>query len=125
MTVNRFLRSLALVVSPVLPFVLAGCGSDAEALSVASKPECIVEVSRRLLACAEESECEAGVARYAGYCYNTAPGDQLDICRGGDYFFQRPLAEATRNHPEVAALNSRQREIIIRGGDFYCNFNYN
>jgi hypothetical protein len=105
--------------------VLAGCGSDEQALSVENKQGCIVEVAKRLLACAQESECEAGIARYAGYCYNTAPGDQLDICRGGDYFFQRPLAEATRDHPEVAALNSRQREIIIRGGDFYCNFNYN
>lgn len=105
--------------------IFAGCGSDAEDLSVASKQECIVEASRRLLACAADSECEAGVARYAGYCYNTAPGDQLDICRGGDYFFQRPLAEATRDYPEVAQLDSRQREIIIRGGDFYCNFNYN
>ena len=104
---------------------ISGCGSDAEALSVANKQECIVEVSRRLLACGEERECEAGVSRYAGYCYNTAAGSQLDICRGGDYFFQRPLAEATRDHPEVAQLNSRQREIIIRTGDFYCNFNHN
>lgn len=104
---------------------LAGCGSDAEALSVDNKQGCIVEVSRRLLACAQDAQCEAGIARYAGYCYNKAPGDQLDICRGGDYFFQQPLADATREHPEVAQLDSRQREIIIRSGEFYCNFNYN
>jgi len=117
------LAALALAVLSLVG--LAGCGSEAEALSVANKQECLVEVSKRLLACGEERECEAGVSRFAGYCYNTAQGDQLDICRGGDYFFQRPLAEATRNHPEVAQLNGRQREIIIRTGDLYCNFNYN
>ncbi|MDH3420280.1 MAG: hypothetical protein OEQ25_14055 [Gammaproteobacteria bacterium] len=117
---------LAAFALPVISLLgLSGCGSEAEALSVANKQECLVEVSKRLLACSEESECEAGVSRFAGYCYNTAQGDQLDICRGGDYFFQRPLAEATRDHPEVAQLNSRQREIIIRTGDIYCNFNYN
>lgn len=121
-----FKLRLAAFALPVISLVgLSGCGSEAEALSVANKQECLVEVSKRLLACGEESECEAGVSRFAGYCYNTAQGDQLDICRGGSYFFQRPLAEATRDHPEVAQLNSRQREIIIRTGDIYCNFNYN
>lgn len=121
-----FTLRLAAFALPVISLVgLSGCGSEAEALSVANKQECLVEVSKRLLACGEESECEAGVSRFAGYCYNTAQGDQLDICRGGSYFFQRPLAEATRDHPEVAQLNSRQREIIIRTGDIYCNFNYN
>jgi hypothetical protein len=118
-------RILPGILPAVATFALVGCGSDGERVEIASKQECIVEASRRLLACAEDQECETGVARYAGYCYNTAPGDQLDICRGGDYFFQRPLAEATREHPEVAQLDSRQREIIIRGGEVYCNFNYN
>ncbi len=116
-------RILISILSSGVLLWVAGCGSDA--VAVENKQQCIVEVSRRLLACAEDRECETGVARYAGYCYNTAPGDQLDICRGGDYFFQRPLADATREHPEVAQLDSRQREIIIRSGDFYCNFNYN
>lgn len=119
------LRLTALALSALGLVGLSGCGSEAEALSVANKQECLVEVSKRLLACGEERECEAGVSRFAGYCYNTAQGSQLDICRGGDYFFQRPLAEATRDHPEVAQLNSRQRGIIIRTGDIYCNFNYN
>ena len=119
------LRFAALSLSALGLVGLTGCGSEAEALSVANKQECLVEVSKRLLECGEDRQCEAGVSRYACYCYNTAQGDQLDICRGGDYFFQRPLAEATRDHPEVAQLNSRQREIIIRSGDIYCNFNYN
>ena len=82
-------------------------------------------MSRRLLECAEDRQCETGVSRYAGYCYNSAPGDQLDMCRGGDYFFQRPLEVAARDNPEIEQLDARQREIVIRSGEFYCNFNYN
>ena len=106
--------------------VVAGCGSDPEAAAVASKPECIAEVARRLIACGEEQSCEAGVSRYAGYCYNTAAGSQLDICRGGRYFFEQPLQDLDASDPELTAqLNERQREIIIRTGEFYCVYNSN
>lgn len=103
---------------------LTGCGSDTEKFSPENKEACIVEVSRRLLTCAEERECEKGVSRFAGYCYNTAPGDQLDICRGGRYFFQQPIAELGASHPEVEQLNDRQKKILIQTGQYYCNFNY-
>ena len=118
-------RILAVTCSAALLLGLAGCGSDAEAISVDNKEGCIVEVSKRLLTCAEDRDCEEGVSRYAGYCYNTAPGDQLDICRGGQYFFQQPIGELLADNPEIGQLNGRQKSILIRTGEVYCNFNYN
>ena len=104
---------------------LTGCGSEGEKFSAENKEACIVEVSSRLLACAEERECEKGVSRFAGYCYNTAPGDQLDICRGGYYFFEQPIAELAVDHTEIGQLNKRQNKILIQTGEHYCTFNYN
>lgn len=105
---------------------LSGCGSDSEAAAVASKPECIAEVARRLIACGEEQSCEEGVSRYAGYCYNSADGSQLDICRGGQYFFERPLQELEQSDPDLMSqLNDRQRQIIIKTGEYYCVYNTN
>ena len=106
--------------------VISACGSDAETLSVASKTECIAEVAQRLVDCNEETSCEEGVSRFAGYCYNTAAGSQMDICRGGMYFFERPLRELEERKPElVAALNRRQRSIVIETGERYCVYNTN
>lgn len=115
------------LLTAILPALLAvaGCGgSEAEGDAVASKKECIPEVARRLVACAEEAECEKGIARFAGYCYNTAPGTQLDICRGGAYFFEKPMAELEQNDPTLfGQLNERQQEIIVRSGDVFCVYN--
>ena len=109
----------------LLPLICTvGCGGSAEPV-VASKELCLVEVSQKLIDCAENPECEKGVVRYAGYCYNEAPGDQLDICRGGQYFFQQPIKELKEAHPAVANLNKRQKEILIRSGELYCNYNFN
>ena len=106
----------------LMVLVIAGCGGGEPV--VASKPLCLVEVSKKLLDCAENPECEKGVARYAGYCYNEAPGNQLDICRGGRYFFEQPIKELREAHSEVADLNKRQKEILIRTGELYCNYNF-
>ena len=114
---------MKLLVPVCLVLALAACGGSSEPV-VASKPLCLVEVSKKLLECAENRECEKGVARYAGYCYNEAPGDQLDICRGGRYFFQQPIKELGEAHSEVADLNKRQKEILIRTGELYCNYNF-
>jgi hypothetical protein len=108
--------------------VCFGCssGDAAEGQRVATKKECIPEVARRLVACNEEAECEKGISRFAGYCYNTADGDQLDICRGGAYFFERPLKDLKDNDPTLfGRLNERQQEIIIRSGEIYCVYNSN
>ena len=100
----------------LMMLTLAGCGG--ESLSVENKPMCIVEVARRLTDCAGDNACEKGVARFAGYCYNEAPGDQLDICRGGQYFFQQPLEELGEAHDVVANLYekaSRGHHSLRRG----------
>jgi hypothetical protein len=108
----------------VLTISLAGCGG--EGLSVASKKECIPEVARRLVACSGEAECERGITRFAGYCYNTAAGDQLDICRGGQYFFEQPLAELEQSDPQLfGQLDKRREEIMILTGESYCRYNTN
>lgn len=109
----------------VLCMLLAACGSDEEEINVANKPACIVEVASRLQTCAEDNECERGVARFAGYCYNTAPGDQLDICRGGQYFFEQPLKALSESHEVVKNLDRRLREVVIRSGELYCQYNHN
>ena len=113
------------LVTLILILALTGCGSDASEPVVANKQLCLVEVSKKLLGCAENRECEKGVARYAGFCYNEAPGDQLDICRGGQYFFQQPIKELREAHAEITQLNSRQKEILIRTGELYCQYNFN
>lgn len=119
-------RCIELIAFLVLAACNAGCGSDAEAERVASKRECIPEVAKRLSACNEEKTCEEGVSRYAGYCYNTAEGSQLDICRGGQYFFERPLQELTEADPNLMArLNDRQEQIVIMTGEVYCRYNHN
>jgi hypothetical protein len=110
----------------VVPALLAvtGCGSSDEALPVASKKECIPEVARRLVACNGEAECEKGIVRFAGYCYNTAAGTQLDICRGGAYFFEQPMAELERGEPELfGKLGERLEEVLVRTGDTFCVYN--
>lgn len=105
--------------------LIAGCGSDKEVFSIESKPMCLVEVATRLVACDSDAACEQGVARFAGFCYNEAPGDQLDICRGGQYFFEQPLKQMSANHEVVANLDKRLREIVVRSGEIYCNYNFN
>jgi len=120
---KSWMISLAILGSAA--FGMAGCGSDEEQLSVENKEMCIVEVSKRLLACQQDTECEKGIVRFAGYCYNTAKGDQTDICRGGSYFFYQPLKELAESYPAVADLDKRQREILIRTGETYCVYNYN
>ncbi len=102
---------------------IAGCGG--ESLSVTSKPMCLVETANRLVACADDVACEKGVARFAGYCYNEAPGDQLDICRGGQYFFEQPLKELAEQHEVIENLSKRHRDVIVRSGEVYCNYNFN
>ncbi len=104
---------------------LSACSSAEDELSVESKPMCIVEVAKRLQACEANVDCEKGVARFAGYCYNTAKGEQTDICRGGMYFFERPLKELALQHEAVANLSKKHRRIIVDSGEVYCNFNYN
>ncbi len=106
-------------------FVIAACGSDDAGLQVENKAACIVEVAERLVACAEDNECEQGVARFAGFCYNEAPGDQLDICRGGQYFFEQPMKELAANHEVVANLDSRLKQVVLRSGEVYCQYNFN
>ena len=106
-----------------MAFALGACGG--ESLSVANKELCIVEVAKRLTDCAGDNACEKGVARFAGYCYNEAPGDQMDICRGGQYFFQQPLKKLVAEHDVVADLSKKHREVIIRSGEVYCNYNFN
>lgn len=111
-----------------IAWACVGCssGEAEEEQRVATKKECIPEVARRLIACNEEAECEKGISRFAGYCYNTAEGDQLDICRGGQYFFERPLKELKDNDPALyGRLNERQEEIIVRTGEIYCVYNSN
>ena len=115
-------KTLLILLLPLICIV--GCGGSAAPV-VANKELCLVEVSQKLIDCAENPECEKGVVRYAGYCYNEAPGDQLDICRGGQYFFQQPIKELKEAHPAVANLNKRQKEILIRSGELYCNYNFN
>ena len=90
---TNLVRTVSTLIACGLVSSVSGCGSEPDAAAVASKEQCIVEVSRKLLACGEEKECEQGVARYAGYCNNEAPGSQMDICRGGRYYFEQPLAE--------------------------------
>lgn len=109
----------------IFSVAISACGSDADQLSVESKEMCIVEVSKRLIDCHDDSECAKGVVRFAGYCYNTANGDQMDICRGGSYFFYQPLKELAENHSVISELDKRQREIIIRTGEQYCSYNFN
>lgn len=104
---------------------LTACGSDTDGFSVENKKMCIVEASKRLKACQLDAECESGIARFAGYCYNKAAGEQSDICRGGSYFFSQPLKELAESHPEVAELDKHQREIIVMTGEVYCVYNYN
>lgn len=106
-----------------ITLTLAACGGDG--VSVPNKAMCIVEVAQRLTDCAGDNACEKGVARYAGYCYNEAPGDQMDICRGGMYFFAQPLKELAAKHDVVAGLSKKHREVIIRSGEVYCNYNFN
>lgn len=117
------MRTLALAAVAVL--ILSACSSAEDKLSVESKPMCIVEVAKRLQACEANVDCEKGVARFAGYCYNTAKGEQTDICRGGMYFFERPLKELALDHAVVANLSKKHRRIIVDSGEVYCNFNYN
>ncbi|MEL7537928.1 MAG: hypothetical protein AAFZ58_03120 [Pseudomonadota bacterium] len=114
---NRLLALLC------LPIAVSACGGSS--VSVANKEMCIVEVAQRLSDCASDGECERGVARFAGYCYNDAPGDQMDICRGGRYFFEQPLKELAEKHDIVAGLSKKHREVIIRSGEVYCNYNFN
>lgn len=104
---------------------ISGCSSDADQLSVESKEMCIAETSSRLIDCQQDAECEKGVVRFAGYCYNTAHGNQLDICRGGSYFFYQPLKKLAENHTVISKLDKHQREIVIRTGEVYCNYNFN
>jgi hypothetical protein len=119
-------RSIELLAVLAVAASTTGCGADAEAERVASKRECIPEVAKRLVACSEEKTCEEGVSRYAGYCYNTAEGSQLDICRGGQYFFERPLQELTEADPNlIAQLNDRQERILVMTGEAYCVYNHN
>ena len=122
------IRIHVLALAALLPTLacVGGCGSDPEAASITTKPACIAEVTRRLLACGEDKSCEQGVTRYAGYCYNTAEGSQLDICRGGRYFFQQPLNELRESDPELMAqLTERQQDVIILTGQSYCMYNTN
>jgi hypothetical protein len=122
-SIARFLLAV-----PAIAWMSFGCssGEAEEGQRVATKKECIPEVARRLIACNEESECEKGLSRYAGYCYNTADGNQLDICRGGQYFFEQPLKELAGNDPALyGRLSERQREIIVRTGEVYCVYNSN
>lgn len=118
------MRTLLLLLIVMIMSNLTACGGSDEPV-VANKELCLVEVSKKLLDCAENPDCEKGVVRYAGYCYNEAPGDQLDICRGGQYFFEQPISKLAANHAEIAQLNSRQKEILIRSGELYCNYNFN
>lgn len=64
------------------------------------------------------------MSRCAGYCYNTAEGSQLDICRGGQYFFERPLKDLEQRDPALMGqLNERQKQILIANGEVYCVYN--
>ncbi len=103
---------------------VSGCGGSGEPV-VANKELCLVEVAKKLLECAQSPECEKGVVRYAGYCYNEAPGDQLDICRGGQYFFEQPMKELAEVHAEIGQLNAHQRRLLRNSGELYCNYNFN
>ena len=114
--------SLAALLATLL--AIAACGSNPDA--VATKKECIPEVAKRLVACNEVETCEQGISRFAGYCYNSAEGDQLDICRGGQYFFEQAMNALKQNDPVLwGKLDGRQQEIIIRTGEVYCTFNRN
>jgi hypothetical protein len=118
------MRTLCLLLIVTTMSSLTACGGSDEPV-VASKELCLLEVSKKLLDCAENPDCEKGVVRYAGYCYNEAPGDQMDICRGGQYFFEQPIKKLAETHPEIIQLNQRQRNILIRSGELYCNYNFN
>jgi hypothetical protein len=103
---------------------LCSCYDNPDA--VATKKECIPEVAKRLVACNEERTCEQGISRFAGYCYNSAEGDQLDICRGGSYFFEQAMNALEQNDPTLfGRMSDRQKEIVIATGQVYCTFNRN
>ena len=120
MSVRRIARTTAIA----LTVLAAGCDPSGEGLTVANKKECIPEVARRLVACSDQAECEKGVTRFAGYCYNSAEGDQLDICRGGQYFFEQALTALKQNDPTLfGQLEGRREEIMILTGETYCRYN--
>lgn len=108
-----------------IAFGVYSCFTDKGNLAVENKEMCIVEVSKRLLACDSDKECEKTVVRYAGYCYNNAEGNQNDICRGGNYYFYQPLKELAEKFPSVADLDKRQKSLVVRTGESYCLYNFN
>jgi hypothetical protein len=117
---------VAVRAAALLTLLVAGCNPSGEGLTVANKKECIPEVARRLVACNDAADCEKGVTRFAGYCYNSAEGDQLDICRGGQYFFEQALAALKQNDPTLfGQLAGRREEIMILTGETYCRYNTN
>ena len=119
-------RRIALATAVVLTVLVVGCDPSGEGLTVANKKECIPEVARRLVACSDDAECEKGVTRFAGYCYNSAEGDQLDICRGGQYFFQQALTALKQSDPTLfGRLEGRREEIVILTGETYSRYNTN
>jgi hypothetical protein len=119
------MRHIAIRTALLSTLLVAGCGAG-EGLTVANKKECIPEVARRLVACNGEAECEKGVTRFAGYCYNAAEGNQLDICRGGQYFFEQALTGLKQNDPTLfGQLAGRREEIIVLTGETYCRYNTN
>ncbi len=119
-------RHIAVRTAVLLTFFVAGCDPSGEGLTVANKKACIPEAARRLVACNDEAECEKGVTRFASYCYNNAEGDQLDICRGGQYFFEQALTALKQDDPTLfGQLESRGEEIMILTGETYCRYNTN
>jgi hypothetical protein len=120
-----FTRRTALRTALLSALLVTACDGGG-GLSVANKKGCIPEVARRLVTCNEETECERGITRFASYCYNSAEGDQLDICRGGQYFFEQELNALKQNDPTLfGQLGERREEIMILTGETYCRYNTN
>ncbi len=120
------MRHVAIRTAAMLTVLVSGCDPSGEGLTVANKKECIPEVARRLVACNDEAQCEKDVTRFAGYCYNSAEGDQLDICRGGQYFFEQALTALKQSDSTLfGQIEGRREEILILTGQIYCNYNTN